>query len=121
MQSLVKFVPHSVQIGGGRFGFRLCHRNNIRKWDAFFPAGRTVRVRFIKGGLMYANRAVRSAAPAWVKKAPQYGQKVAVAPVAAQAPVRPAAPMSMRQMLGGLTAIEAANRAAALKAYRANQ
>ncbi len=109
----IKFVPHAVVL---RRGGRFCHVNNLWRMSVILPPERSLRVRFVKGGLMYATLCLKRA-------------KVAKsAPMPKREPVRYAAPVSAlltklapapANFPGRLTAIEQTNRLVALRAAQA--
>lgn len=115
----MKFVPHAVTAGsrqsfshGRQRGVAFCHINNQQRFHVVMPEDRTVRVRFVKSGLMYANMVVKSTPPAWANRA-----RAAARGEVPRAP----APISMKQMVVNLTAIEQANRARALHATQSGR
>jgi len=116
----IQFMPHSVPSRVGwpsKIG--LCHIRNVRRMKLILPEERGLKVRFIKGGIMYATQVLRPGKPAVpAQKKPhaaapaRFGQKIA------RAPQNPA-PRELHLMLGSLTAVEQQNRAQALKTARA--
>lgn len=87
---------------------RLSGQNLAHKARPALPENIGLKVRFLKGGIMYATKVVR----------PPQKAKVSSARTVSASARRPAAPHALGGMLGQLTAIEAANR---LQAHKQNQ
>ena len=142
----LKFVPfaptmieQSLRHGRKKRVQKFCTGKRARSMRPITPEGTEIRVRYIKGGSMYANLRAKTKKPAWVHSlnrvdysaAPAFGAQAKAAPpaqkpVAAAAPaahklaaVVAPAPTSFQKLLGNLNAAEMARRAQALRGAHA--